>query len=959
MMRKPILVWLWAGLLAVGVAPRLLAQCPGQVAVSIQITTDGYGSETYWQLVPGGNACGVGTIASGGNPAVGCNGGGLQNDPAGGYGNNFTTTVGPYCQNAGTQLTIRFVDDWGDGGIDFVILMDGIPTYTYNTIGQNIANGSYTFTVQAPVANEIALSSPRAGEYSRIPTSQVANRPLTCTVANLGTNNQAGLTVTANVFEMGNPTPVFTATSNAVNVNGGATTNVTVGTWPLAGSPNNYTVEFTLNGGTDTDPANNTATTALSVTPNNYARDRNNALGGLGTNAGNIRQGQVFTVVQDEQLISIEAYINGGLVGDSVRAEVYPITGTTPGALIASTPITQLTVSGPGWTTFAFTAPPMLVAGDYLMVLNHLDASPVNPNHNIGLGYDNQILTANKALLSIANGAWATTASQGFNVTYLLRANLGTPPPFDLAFVAPDYPAVEYTRYPLSQLAGPLNAGGYVSNIGGAAQSNVVLNVSVYQDGNFGTPVYQASSAPTAIPANDTVLISAGTFTPTAVGRYTFRYNVVLAGEVDNTNNQGETDFWATQFEFARDNGVRVGSVGVGSGPGELPRMGQNFSFNVNTRLDSVSFLLATPHVGDTIKVRVFSTTPDFSGPNVLFVPDAQLATTATYTITAATANNWVTLPLTTPLSVMGGDVVTVLMYEGDSIMSIGTTAEIFTPGAGWVNWATSPANGWANTEEFGSVFARPLMLRVLSQNCPVYTANADVDNITCNGSANGAIDVTITNGTGLTYAWSNGASTPAITGLAPGTYTLTVTDPDGCQAQFTYAIQQPAVLSASATGTNPTTVGGSDGSVTANGTGGTVPYTFSLNGGTPQTGNVFSGLTAGNYTVTVTDANGCTSTSNVSLSDPVGAQEMAGLLGWDAFPNPTSGMVTVRLHFAEPTPATLEVLDLTGRTLRQTTLPAQAATEARLDLGTLPAGSYLLRLKANGRVATQSLVRQ
>ncbi len=61
----------------------------GESEVFIEVTTDGYAYETYWELLPTGSPCGSGTIFSGGNALVGCAGGGLQLQQPGGYGNSL------------------------------------------------------------------------------------------------------------------------------------------------------------------------------------------------------------------------------------------------------------------------------------------------------------------------------------------------------------------------------------------------------------------------------------------------------------------------------------------------------------------------------------------------------------------------------------------------------------------------------------------------------------------------------------------------------------------------------------------------------------------------------------------------------------------------------------------------------------------------------------------------------
>jgi hypothetical protein len=100
------------------------------------------------------------------------------------------------------------------------------------------------------------------------------------------------------------------------------------------------------------------------------------------------------------------------------------------------------------------------------------------------------------------------------------------------------------------------------------------------------------------------------------------------------------------------------------------------------------------------------------------------------------------------------------------------------------------------------------------------------------------------------------------------GTYTVTVTDANMCITTQTVSITEPAALMATITSTNVSCNGGTNGSATATVTGGTSVYTYSWapSGGTAASA---TGLTAGTYTVTVTDANMCMTTQTVSITQP------------------------------------------------------------------------------------------
>lgn len=161
--------------------------------------------------------------------------------------------------------------------------------------------------------------------------------------------------------------------------------------------------------------------------------------------------------------------------------------------------------------------------------------------------------------------------------------------------------------------------------------------------------------------------------------------------------------------------------------------------------------------------------------------------------------------------------------------------------------------------------------------SCTLSASITGQSNVSCNGGSDGSLTATASNGTtNYSYSWSNGATTNntpsttnTITGLVAGTYTVTITDNNSCTATASSTISQPTIgLSVSTNVNNHVSCsGGSDGSVSATPSGGTPSYTYSWsNAGTTAT---VSGLSAGTYTVTVTDANGCTQTDAATVNSP------------------------------------------------------------------------------------------
>jgi len=145
--------------------------------------------------------------------------------------------------------------------------------------------------------------------------------------------------------------------------------------------------------------------------------------------------------------------------------------------------------------------------------------------------------------------------------------------------------------------------------------------------------------------------------------------------------------------------------------------------------------------------------------------------------------------------------------------------------------------------------------------------------NASCNGFANGAARVTASGGTGpYTYLWNDPANTSidTVSGLLAGTYTVTVTDNQGCNLTASVVISEPSQLTASVAGsTNVSCNGLSDGSAFAAGSGGTSPYNFLWSDPSSTALDTLRNVAAGSYFVTITDANGCTAINSVIISEP------------------------------------------------------------------------------------------
>ena len=260
---------------------------------------------------------------------------------------------------------------------------------------------------------------------------------------------------------------------------------------------------------------------------------------------------------------------------------------------------------------------------------------------------------------------------------------------------------------------------------------------------------------------------------------------------------------------------------------------------------------------------------------------------TGTYSVTitdAVGATGTVSATVTQPTTVVGGStVVTNVACFGGSNGAINLTPSGGT-GSYIFNWLPSGPT----TEDRTGLSAGTYSVQITDGNGCTGTVSATVTqpptavggttvvtNVACFGGSNGAINLTPSGGTGpYTFNWlPGGPTTEDRTGLSAGTYSVQITDGNGCTGTVSATVTQPATAISLASGsqTNVTTTGGSNGTASVTPTGGTPAYTYDWAPGTPpgeSTASV-SGLSAGIYTVTVTDANGCTATRSFTITQP------------------------------------------------------------------------------------------
>lgn len=190
-------------------------------------------------------------------------------------------------------------------------------------------------------------------------------------------------------------------------------------------------------------------------------------------------------------------------------------------------------------------------------------------------------------------------------------------------------------------------------------------------------------------------------------------------------------------------------------------------------------------------------------------------------------------------------------------------------------NWSNS-----AITQDLNPISAGNYFATITDANGCTITASGNVtepgllsatistSNVVCHGENNGSATLSPSGGTQpYNYLWNNGQIASTATGLTAGSYSIIVTDINGCSMMSVINISEPAILAASTSGSDVTCNGGNNGTANVNISGGTQPYAYMWSSG--ETTNATTGLIANSYFVTVTDKNGCMISASATINEP------------------------------------------------------------------------------------------
>lgn len=247
------------------------------------------------------------------------------------------------------------------------------------------------------------------------------------------------------------------------------------------------------------------------------------------------------------------------------------------------------------------------------------------------------------------------------------------------------------------------------------------------------------------------------------------------------------------------------------------------------------------------------------------------------YSITIIDASTC-TVVATVSVTSAGSFTASVASSSAACLSANGSATITPTGGTSPYTYTWSPAGGTSSVAT--GLLSGTYTVSIQDANSCSYTATVSISqsggpalalsgssNVLCFGGNSGTASVSASGGTApYTYSWNNGPTTSAVTGLAAGNYTATVTDANGCTQTQTVSITQPAALTSTAS-VSSTACGTPTGTASVTVSGGTPAYTYLWSNG--GTGSQITGLSAQGYSVVISDANGCTSTQSVTVVQP------------------------------------------------------------------------------------------
>lgn len=731
-----------------------------------------------------------------------------------------------------------------------------------------------------------------AAEYTSIPLPQAASMSLDAYCSNPGTTNITDAIVTCNVYLNGGF--VTSSASAATPINSGASAMLNAGTYtPLTTGAYQYEYIISTATGTDVDAANDTVSYFFVVDDNYFARDNSNIVIALGVGAGTYTNlGNIYDLTTPAIMDSV-LFFRNGVIGDSTKIEVWSVVAGTPTTMIGES----------AWHIFS-TADSSSTGAVYILPVTDLSAQPLT------LAAGSYYVGVSEAFSNANMGLGMTDGIFTYNTTWgSIAGTFGTLESFGFPNTAVVRPRFVPSCSPATFASTTVDAGCGASN--GSATANQTNGVApfAYLWDDLGA---QTTVTATGLPAG--IYIVTVTDANGCIGMDTL--NVLNSGAPTGTGT-------ATNAGCGASDGTATATVTGGNTP---------YTFLWDDA-GSQTTATATGLPAGTYTCTIVDNVGCVLVLSVTVVNPAAPTGTATSTDAGCGATDG-----TATATPTGGTAPYTYAWD-DGASQVTATATGLA--AGSYNCTVTDASGCSVV----------LTVTVANPAAPAGTTTVDASP-TCNGDSDGSATATASGGAApYTYLWDDAAAqtTATATGLPAGTYNCTITDANGCSVSVSVTVNEPAVLGA--TGTD-----GMDGTVTANATGGTAPFTYSWDDAGAQTTATATGLSAGTYTCTITDANGCTTT--VSVTTTVGFGDITSLMNVTAYPNPANANLTVAYSFDVSENLTVRLMNNVGQQVQIATAQDVVSGQIELNLSNVAAGLYMLEVSTEeGRIVKPIVV--
>uniref|UniRef100_UPI002930B7C6 MBG domain-containing protein n=1 Tax=Pedobacter nototheniae TaxID=2488994 RepID=UPI002930B7C6 len=845
--------------------------------------------------------------------------------------NNATLTISNMVSSVSFQTNVSCFN--GTNGSATVSVSGGIPLYSYSwspaggtgATATGLAAGTYTVTITDNIGctktQTVTIAQPAAAITATTSQSNVSCNGGSNGVASVNVSGgtpgytyswapsggtaatASGLTAgaytvtitdansctTTRSFTITQPS-LITATTSQINVscNGGSNGVASV---IVSGGAGNYTYSWSPSGGT--------GATASGLVPGIYTVTITDANSCTATRSFTITQPSLITATSSQTNVSCNGGSNGtATVSVSGGAGSYTYSWSPSGG-------TAATASG-------------LVAGAYTVTI--IDANFCIVSRNFTITQPSPIAATSSqtnvscnggsngtATVSVSGGAGGYTYSWSPSGGTAATATGLTPGIYTVTIT--DANSCTATRSFTVTQPTAITATSSQTNVSCNGGSNGVASVSVL--GGAGGYTYSwfpsggtAATASGLVAGAYTVTITDAnsctatrTFTvtqPTAITATSSQTNVSCNGGSNGTASVtpsggagGYTYSWSPSGGTnATASGLAVGNYTVTITDANLCTATRSFTITQPSAITATTSQTNVSCNGGSNGVASVSVSGGAGGYTYSWAPSGGTGSIATglaagvYTVTIMDANT-----CTTSRSITIAQPTVITATTSQSNVSCngganGVASVSVSGGAGGYTYSWSPSGGTSATATgltsgiytvtiTDANFCTATRSVTITQPTTI-TSTISQTNVSCNGGSNGTATVTPSGGAGgYTYSWSpSGGTAATATGLTPGTYTVTITDANSCMTTRTFTITQPSVITATSSQTNVSCNGGTNGVATVSVSGGAGGYTYSW---TPSggTGATASGLAAGIYTVTITDANSCTATRSFTITQP------------------------------------------------------------------------------------------